>query len=150
MKGVGREANDVMSKKMEAQVRTEHTYTCTLFVSFSHGWHVGSTTLAYTHVHPSIHTHPHTTKQDSSGSTAIVAVVTPTLLAVANLGDSRAILLSSSSSSSPPSNYESAVQTQQLVATPLSFDHKPELPLEKARVEAAGMHAWIAVAGGSW
>jgi hypothetical protein len=77
--------------------------------------------------------------------------VTPHLLAVANIGDSRAVLLSSSVSvgtggkegSSTLSSSETTGTAGDggevtLVATPLSFDHKPELPAERARVERAG------------
>ncbi len=88
-------------------------------------------------MHPTISHHP--TPQDSSGSTAVIAVVTPTLLAVANLGDSRAVLLSSPSSPSPSVAASTEKEVVALLqATPLSFDHKPELPLERARVERAG------------
>lgn len=80
----------------------------------------------------------HTHTQDSSGSTAVVALVTPSLLAVANLGDSRAILLSSSNDDGSEGGIRGEGEGGLLVATPLSFDHKPELPAERARVERAG------------
>ncbi|KAM0941368.1 putative protein-serine/threonine phosphatase [Dioscorea sansibarensis] len=57
---------------------------------------------------------------DHVGSTAVVAVVTPEQLVVANCGDSRAVLCRGG------------------VATPLSSDHKPDRPDEMERIEAAG------------
>lgn len=58
---------------------------------------------------------------DISGCTAIVLVVTPTHFVCANCGDSRAVLFGS----------EAGV-------VPLSKDHKPTDPTERARIEAAG------------
>ncbi|CAL4960487.1 unnamed protein product [Urochloa decumbens] len=57
---------------------------------------------------------------DHVGSTAVVAVVSPTHVVVANAGDSRAVL---SRAGAP---------------VPLSVDHKPDRPDELARIEAAG------------
>ncbi|KAH7672790.1 protein phosphatase 2C protein [Dioscorea alata] len=57
---------------------------------------------------------------DHVGSTAVVAVVTPEQLVVANCGDSRAVLCRGG------------------VAIPLSSDHKPDRPDEMERIEAAG------------
>ncbi|CAL4953698.1 unnamed protein product [Urochloa decumbens] len=57
---------------------------------------------------------------DHVGSTAVVAVVSPTHVVVANAGDSRAVL---SRAGAPVS---------------LSVDHKPDRPDELARIEAAG------------
>ncbi|KAM0938468.1 putative protein-serine/threonine phosphatase [Dioscorea sansibarensis] len=54
------------------------------------------------------------------GSTAVVAVVGPKRIVVANCGDSRAVV------------------SRGGVAVPLSIDHKPERPDEMQRVEAAG------------
>lgn len=59
---------------------------------------------------------------DRSGATAVVAVITPAFIFVANAGDSRAVLVRGGDA--PP--------------LPLSTDHKPGLPGEEARVEAAG------------
>ncbi|XP_034708532.1 protein phosphatase 2C 51-like [Vitis riparia] len=56
----------------------------------------------------------------SMGSTAVVVVVGPEKLVVANCGDSRAVLC------------------RRGVAVPLSRDHKPDRPDERERVEAAG------------
>ncbi|VVB15656.1 unnamed protein product [Arabis nemorensis] len=55
-----------------------------------------------------------------SGSTAVAAVLTQEHIIVANTGDSRAVLCRSG------------------VAVPLSNDHKPDRPDERARIEAAG------------
>ncbi|CAN6442800.1 unnamed protein product [Victoria cruziana] len=54
------------------------------------------------------------------GSTAVVAVVSPTEVAVANCGDSRAVLCRNG------------------IAIPLSSDHKPDRPDELLRIQAAG------------
>ncbi|KAI7751265.1 hypothetical protein M8C21_021464 [Ambrosia artemisiifolia] len=54
------------------------------------------------------------------GSTAVVAVVTPNKIIVANCGDSRAVLCRNGK------------------AVPLSHDHKPDRPDELNRIESAG------------
>ncbi|KAF3787146.1 putative protein phosphatase 2C 24 [Nymphaea thermarum] len=54
------------------------------------------------------------------GSTAVVAVVSPNEIAVANCGDSRAVLCRNGT------------------AVPLSSDHKPDRPDELLRIQAAG------------
>ncbi|WOL06946.1 hypothetical protein Cni_G15681 [Canna indica] len=61
-----------------------------------------------------------TPKCDHVGSTAVVAVVGPSHIVVANCGDSRAVLCRNG------------------VAVPLSSDHKPDRPDELQRIEAAG------------
>ncbi|XP_010443694.1 PREDICTED: probable protein phosphatase 2C 75 [Camelina sativa] len=55
-----------------------------------------------------------------SGSTAVTAVLTQDHIVVANTGDSRAVLCRNG------------------MAIPLSNDHKPDRPDERARIEAAG------------
>ncbi|XP_071705665.1 protein phosphatase 2C 37-like [Rutidosis leptorrhynchoides] len=57
---------------------------------------------------------------DAVGSTAVVSVVTPDKIIVANCGDSRAVLCRNG------------------VAIPLSTDHKPDRPDELERIEKAG------------
>ncbi|KAK9279949.1 hypothetical protein L1049_013633 [Liquidambar formosana] len=57
---------------------------------------------------------------DAVGSTAVVAVVTPNKIIVANCGDSRAVLCRNGK------------------AVPLSSDHKPDRPDELLRIQAAG------------
>ncbi|GMI99558.1 hypothetical protein HRI_003625100 [Hibiscus trionum] len=54
------------------------------------------------------------------GTTAVAALMTSEHIVVANCGDSRAVLCRGG------------------VAIPLSFDHKPDKPDERARIEAAG------------
>jgi protein phosphatase 2C len=61
-----------------------------------------------------------TSRCDHVGSTAVVAVVSPTQLVVANAGDSRAVL---SRAGAPVA---------------LSVDHKPDRPDELERIQAAG------------
>ncbi|XP_057507447.1 probable protein phosphatase 2C 24 isoform X2 [Actinidia eriantha] len=57
---------------------------------------------------------------DAVGSTAVVAIVTPDKIIVANCGDSRAVLCRNGK------------------AVPLSTDHKPDRPDELNRIQAAG------------
>ena len=61
----------------------------------------------------------------TAGSTANVVVATQTHLVCINLGDSRAVLLTTDEDGDD-------------YVVPLSTDHKPNLPEEKARIEAAG------------
>lgn len=57
---------------------------------------------------------------DFVGSTSIVVLVNATTMVCANVGDSRALL------------------SRDGVCTPLSEDHKPEMPSERRRIEKAG------------
>merc|ERR1740117_394356 len=57
---------------------------------------------------------------EQAGCTATVALVTPTHIIVANVGDSRCVL---------------STATQ---VSALTEDHKPQMPAERARIEAAG------------
>ncbi|MCL7029734.1 hypothetical protein MKW94_028383 [Papaver nudicaule] len=57
---------------------------------------------------------------ESVGSTAVVSIVTPEKVVVANCGDSRAVLSRGGK------------------AVPLSTDHKPDLPAELQRIQGAG------------
>lgn len=59
-------------------------------------------------------------QSDAVGSTAVVAVVSPAEIVVANCGDSRAVLCRGGR------------------ALPLSSDHKPDRPDELVRIEEAG------------
>ncbi|KAK1394230.1 Protein-serine/threonine phosphatase [Heracleum sosnowskyi] len=59
-------------------------------------------------------------ESDAVGSTAVVALVTPDKIVVANCGDSRAVL------------------ARQGKIIPLSVDHKPDRPDELSRIQAAG------------
>ncbi|CAM9392947.1 unnamed protein product, partial [Discosporangium mesarthrocarpum] len=54
------------------------------------------------------------------GTTAVIVILTESHIICSNTGDSRAVLASEG------------------VSTPMSQDHKPENPLEKARCSAAG------------
>lgn len=88
------------------------------------------------------------------GTTACVAAVTLSLLQVANVGDSRCILVQQYPAGGEAQSLEE--QLGQLSLTPsdtatvelggsvyavlsLSRDHKPSLPQERARIEAAGL-----------
>jgi len=63
-----------------------------------------------------------------SGSTAVVALVTPAHVVVANCGDCRAVAMKAlEGKEAGPWMFEA-----------LTKDHKPELPLERERIEAAG------------
>jgi protein phosphatase 2C family protein 2/3 len=57
----------------------------------------------------------------NAGATAVVVVVTKDKIVCANAGDSRAALW------------------QKDKCVPLSFDHKPENPVEKKRIEKTGV-----------
>jgi len=59
-------------------------------------------------------------EDDSSGCTAVTAFISKSHISVANCGDSRCIL------------------SRDGAAVPLSIDHKPVLPKEKARITKAG------------
>lgn len=59
-------------------------------------------------------------KSDAVGSTAVVSILTPEKIVVANCGDSRAILCRNGK------------------VIPLSIDHKPDRPDELNRIQAAG------------
>jgi protein phosphatase PTC2/3 len=62
------------------------------------------------------------------GSTGVFALFSDEIIVVANVGDSRCILLQEASTDSLAST-----------VTPLSFDHKPENPVEVERCTKAGM-----------
>ncbi|KAL2557505.1 putative protein phosphatase 2C 24 [Forsythia ovata] len=57
---------------------------------------------------------------DAVGSTAVIGIVTPEKIIIANCGDSRAVLCRNGK------------------AVPLSIDHKPDRPDELNRIQAAG------------
>jgi len=87
---------------------------------------------------------------DTSGSTAAICLISDSLVAVANVGDSRVVLARRSSdilsprqpfapvsTSSPRQSWDGRIASV-LDAVPLSQDHKLDLPGERARAEAAG------------
>eukprot|EP00980_Cylindrotheca_fusiformis_P024260 scaffold11680_cov142-Cylindrotheca_fusiformis.AAC.18 len=97
-------------------------------------------------------------KEIPGGSTAVMALITEELIVVANVGDSRGILIQKSdhsgieagmgkldiSSEAPPRLQQGEEKTPESgarssVVTALSDDHKPDLEEEKARIENAGM-----------
>lgn len=71
-----------------------------------------------------------TNGHDTSGCTSVTAMVTPKYIICANAGDSRCVM---------------GIRGG---AKALSFDHKPMLPIERARVDAAGGYVqWNRVDG---
>jgi serine/threonine protein phosphatase PrpC len=80
--------------------------------------------------------HKYFTSYDTSGSAAIIALVTSRYVAIGNIGDSRAVLghrisLEKAPTSIYPNHHN-------LVATDLSRDHKLNIPEEQQRAEDAG------------
>ena len=77
-------------------------------------------TTAFVEIDIKIREHQGRHGNDTSGCTAVVAVVTPKFIICANAGDSRCVMSVDS------------------VAEPLSFDHKPNNEAELKRILAAG------------
>lgn len=75
----------------------------------------------------------------NGGSTAVVTLVSGGKLIVANLGDSRCILVKKRSGGEKEGAAMTELNEDTLEVIPLSEDHKPNLPTERARIEAAGM-----------
>jgi hypothetical protein len=75
----------------------------------------------------------------AGGSTAVFALVTTDLIVVANIGDSRAILIQSPNTLEESMQQLSLEQSSKASVIALSDDHKPNLPQEQSRIEAAGM-----------
>eukprot|EP00956_Cyclotella_meneghiniana_P013472 scaffold19525_cov68-Cyclotella_meneghiniana.AAC.6 len=83
----------------------------------------------------------------NGGSTAIVAVISDKKMCIANVGDSRCILVKKRSDGEVKRDdmegnevkQSSDMTLDELNVVPLSEDHKPDLPSERARIEAAGM-----------
>lgn len=67
---------------------------------------------------------------DSSGSTLVCCVITPSHIICANVGDSRCIIGQSGRAAS--AKFAAGVVIE------MSEDHKPDLPLERERISAAG------------
>ena len=94
----------------------------------------------------------------SGGSTAVLALITKDLIVVANVGDSRAILVRSTETSGLETEMENMTISEKgdvqeetklqeegdetkavTTVIALSEDHKPDLPMERSRIENAGM-----------
>jgi serine/threonine protein phosphatase PrpC len=78
------------------------------------------------------------------GSTASIAFLTPEHIVVANVGDSRCILIQKGvpeeeSSDNPIPEMAALALHEQMRVISLTHDHKPNLPDEQARIEAAGL-----------
>ncbi|OQR90973.1 hypothetical protein ACHHYP_05103 [Achlya hypogyna] len=80
-------------------------------------------------------TRQHTTSGIEDGTTCLVAIVRDSVLYVGNVGDSRAVLVKEFSNG-------------KVLALALSEDHKPEVPAERARIEALGGQVTGLVNGG--
>mmetsp|Transcript_15165 Transcript_15165/g.37408 ORF Transcript_15165/g.37408 Transcript_15165/m.37408 type:complete len:722 (+) Transcript_15165:205-2370(+) len=77
------------------------------------------------------------------GSTGVFAMISRDAIVVANVGDSRCILIQSSVvSEAEGEEGSSAAALQEGLAVPMSEDHKPNLPVEKARIENAGLEVY--------
>lgn len=72
----------------------------------------------------------------NGGSTGIIALITPTHVLTANVGDSRAIIIQKDYRQDESTESKN-IETKPIVI-PMSEDHSPNLPNERARVEAAG------------
>jgi len=79
-------------------------------------------------------------KPRDGGTTAIVALVSNSKILVANVGDSRCILVKKrTSAANPESEGQDSNDMSQIEVIPMSEDHKPDLPDERARIESAGL-----------
>jgi serine/threonine protein phosphatase PrpC len=79
-------------------------------------------------------------KPRDGGTTAIVALLSGQRILVANVGDSRCILVKKRAASKNNQNgEEESIGMSQIEVLSLSEDHKPDLPDERARIESAGL-----------
>ncbi|KAL7475577.1 hypothetical protein ACHAW6_001504, partial [Cyclotella cf. meneghiniana] len=81
------------------------------------------------------------TRVKGGGTTAIVVVVSEEKIFAANVGDCRCILVKKRSGGmkSDVGSTVSVTNSDSLEVIPLSEDHKPNLPSERARIESAGL-----------
>lgn len=75
--------------------------------------------------------------KDTSGSTGVVALITPTHALVANAGDSRSILVKASTRRGHDVQAEGGV-VKEVSVFPMSIDHTANRVQERERVTAAG------------
>ena len=95
----------------------------------------------------------------TGGTTGVIALVGKREVVVGNIGDSRCIIVqrnvstantASSSEEAPKEKERSEVVQKEdvtIVVKPMSFDHKPDLPDEKARIEKAGLEVFAEEVG---
>ena len=78
-------------------------------------------------------------KPKDGGTTAIMALVSGRYMFVANVGDSRCILVKKRKDEKEEVGDNPCWELDTLEVIPLSEDHKPDLPEERARIESAGL-----------
>lgn len=78
-------------------------------------------------------------KPRDGGTTAIVALVSSHKILVANVGDSRCILVKKRNATNNHDEGQENKKMSQIEVIPMSEDHKPDLPDERARIESAGL-----------
>ena len=78
----------------------------------------------------------------AAGSTGVIALITPSHIIIANIGDSRSILVQHVARTclGEEEGVAAAIQDPKLspVAVAMSQDHTPNIPAERQRIEAAG------------
>ena len=79
----------------------------------------------------------------TGGSTGVIALITPTHILVANVGDSRGIVIQRSSvlpsdENNDEAKGETSYKKSKVVVVSMSEDHTPNLPIERERIEKAG------------
>ena len=82
-------------------------------------------------------------KPRDGGTTAIVALVSSRKILVANIGDSRCILVKKRTATNNQDGGEESNEMSQIEVIPMSEDHKPDLPDERARIESAGLEIHV-------